>query len=241
MQIMFVVVGDPGFQCADKLTRASPFREPEALFFERAHHALRIGITFWVVIAGKRLMNPQLIAGPHKGERGRLTPIVTHQGHALASGAIRELVINGHIQGRQPRPGCARPARIIAHNLFGIPILHHHDIDLPKILYQDLGHVDAPLFIGLGGSGFTPRRRPLGLELPVGWNQQAMRTHQAQHLLLVNWQLLHEAQIRSDPAVAPERVLRLERLNAAEQSLIAMGDKRGTLLAPSSPRRFFDL
>jgi hypothetical protein len=76
-------------------------------------------MTLRVVIAGTRLMNPQRVAGLHTGERGRLAPVVTHQGHALASDAIGALVIDGHIQGRQPTPGGARPACVVAHDLFG--------------------------------------------------------------------------------------------------------------------------
>lgn len=112
VQIMFVVVGDPGFQGADELKGATPFREPEALFFECAHHALSISITFRVVIAGKRLMNLQCIASPHKSERGRLTPVVTPQGDALPPCATRALTVDGHIQRHQSMSGCARALSI---------------------------------------------------------------------------------------------------------------------------------
>jgi hypothetical protein len=52
-----------------------------------------------------------------------------------------------------------------------------------------------------------------------------MLPHQAPHPLLVHRPLRHEAQLGPDPAVAPERVLSLERLHALEQSVITLGDQ----------------
>jgi hypothetical protein len=63
-----------------------------------------------------------------------LTPVVTHQGHTLASGAIRELAINGHIQSREPMLRRARPTSVIAHDLFGLPVQHQDDVDPAEAL-----------------------------------------------------------------------------------------------------------
>jgi len=222
---MCVVICNPNFQRPDEFKGTGPLLEPEAFFFKRAHLTLGISTPLRVVIAGQGLMDFSRMARPHKGERCWLTPMVTHQGQALVPRARRKLVVHGHIQGRQPVPGGARPTSVIADNLLRIPIQHHLDRDPPKGLHQELGHVDTPPSIGLGGAGFAPRRWPLRLELQVGRDQEVMLPHHAQHPLLVHRPLLHEAQVSPYPAGALERVLRLERLHALEPSLMAMGDQ----------------
>jgi hypothetical protein len=47
-------------------------------------------------------------------------------------------------------------------------------------------------------------------------------SHQPQNALLIDGQLLDEAQICPDPVVAPDRMLSLERLNAREETLVPL-------------------
>ena len=74
---------------------------------------------------------------------------------------------------------------------------------------------------------YTRAHHPLG----VGRDHEVMLPHQAPHPLLVHRPRLHEAQIGPDLAVALERVLRLERLHAWEQSVMTLGDQGGALPA----------
>jgi hypothetical protein len=115
-----VIIGiDPRRECSHQLERAGPFLQPQAFLFQGAHNSLSIGIALRIVVAGKRLMEPQRAAGRHECLSGRLTPVVTHQGHVLASGTIRELAMNGHIQSREPMRRRARTTGVITHDLFG--------------------------------------------------------------------------------------------------------------------------
>ncbi len=82
MQIRLIVVRHPTFEGLDQLEGAGPFLSPQALLFEGPYDALRIRVALGVVIAGEGLMNAQHAACLHTGERGGLTPIVTHQGQA---------------------------------------------------------------------------------------------------------------------------------------------------------------
>jgi hypothetical protein len=143
-------------------------------------------------------------------------------------------VVHGHRQGHQPVPGGARPTSVIADHRRRLPIPHHPDRDPPKALHPERGHVDAPLCVGLGGSGCAPRRRPLRLALQGGRDHEVMRPHQAPPPLLVHRPRLHEAQLGPAPAVAPERVLRLERLPALEPRVMTLGDQEGAWPAPPS-------
>jgi hypothetical protein len=55
-------------------------------------------------------------------------------------------------------------------------------------------------------------------------DQQVVLPHDSKNPLLMDWQLLHEVQARPDPPIPPTWVLGLERLDAGEQSFIALGD-----------------
>jgi hypothetical protein len=123
----------------------------------------------------------------------------------------------------------------VAYDRLGIPIQHHHDVDLPKPLHQDLGHVNAPPLVGFGGSGFAARGRPLGFQPEVGLYHEAVFLHQPQNALFVDRLLLHKAQIRPDAAVTPERVLGLE------QTIVTVGHQGRFLPAhPSTSSLFFN-
>ena len=86
------------------------------------------------------------------------------------------------------------------------------------------GHpnIDAPPLMGLGRFGFVPGRRPLRFQLPVGLHQQLMREHQLQHAFLLDGLLVDKAQGGPDLAVAPERMLGLQCLNAGEQAFVPL-------------------
>jgi hypothetical protein len=101
--------------------RAGPFLQPKACLFPGTHGSCSIGMSHWIVAAGARRLYSQCVVGGHVCLRGRLTPVVMHQGHALASGAIRALAMDGPLQGRARGLRRARPACAIAHDLFGTP------------------------------------------------------------------------------------------------------------------------
>lgn len=231
---MCVVVVDPSRERSAQLSRAAPCREPETCFFQRAHQARWLGMALRIVVAGQSLLNPQCMARLPKGERGRLTPVVTHQGETLPPRAIRALPVDSQIHRRHPMLGWAGRADVVPDNLLGLPIQHHHDLNPAAIPHQELGHRDAPPFMGLGGSGFTPRRRPLGLELPVGRDHEVVLPHQAQAPRLVHRPRLHEAPIGPDAAVAPARGLGFARLNPVEPAFMALGDQARA--GPTHPR-----
>ncbi len=237
-----VIVGiDPNPECSHQLERAGPFLQPQAFLFQGAHDSLSIGIALWIIVAGKRLMNPQRAAGRHECLSGRLTPVVTHQGYVLASGAIRELAINGHIQSREPMLRRTRTTGIITHDLFGIPVQHQDDVDPAEALYQNLGHVDPPPLIGPGRPRFVPARRPLGFEPEIGLDQEVVLPHSAQNTLLIDDPALDEAQVSPDPAIPPEWVVGFELPDTLEQAFIAFGDLQGAAsFYPSSSSLFFN-
>jgi hypothetical protein len=80
---MLVVVREPVLKRADQLKGAGPLLQPEALFLEGPDEPFRVCITLRVMLTGECLMDLQGRTGLHKGHRGRLTPVVTHQRHAL--------------------------------------------------------------------------------------------------------------------------------------------------------------
>jgi hypothetical protein len=116
---MLVVVVDPRLECTGSGEGTRPLLQPEAFLFQRAHHALGVGMALGVVIARKGLLDSQGPTGPHEGPRGGLTAVVTHQRKPLVLGAFRELVLHGHIQGREPMLRCAPDPSIVADDRLG--------------------------------------------------------------------------------------------------------------------------
>lgn len=238
---MVIVVGNPTFECSDQVIGAGPFLQPEALFFEGAHHPLGVRIALGVIVAGKRLLNPQGRACLHERHRSGLTAVVTHQKHTLAPSPVGELAVHRHIQGGQPLPGRTGHASIVAHNLFSVPIQDQDNINPAKALHHDLRHVDPPPLIWLGRPGFAPGRRPLRFELHMRRDHEVVLLHQPQNPLLVDGQLLDKAQVRPNSTVAPERVLGLEPLDSWEQGRIALGDlERAVPRQPHCTSLFFN-
>jgi hypothetical protein len=95
---MVVVVGNPTFECSPQGIGAGPFLQPEALFFEGAHHPLGVCIALGVLVAGKRLLNPQGRACRHERHRGGLTAVVTQQTHPLAPSPVGELAVRRQLR-----------------------------------------------------------------------------------------------------------------------------------------------
>jgi hypothetical protein len=118
---------------------------------------------------------------------------------------------------------------MVTHDRLRLPIKHDHDIDPAHTLHQHLGHIDAPPLVWLGGFGLTTRWGPLGFQLQVGRDQEAMRSHQAPHPLFVHRELLHKPQVGPDAAVTPEGMLSLQRLEAWEKALISLYDSQRPL------------
>jgi hypothetical protein len=166
--------------------------------------------------------------------------MIAHQREAFPPGAIRKLTVDCPLQGLHPMPGRAGHARIVAHDLLGVPVQHQHDRDPATALDHHVGHVDAPPLVGLGRLGCVPGRPPLRLPLPVGPHQQLMRSHQPQHALLMDALRLDNAQRGPEPAVAPERMLGLECLKAGEQAFGPLGGhpERAMPCQPSSSSLF---
>jgi hypothetical protein len=55
VQVAFILCWAPGVQGTDYGKGAGPLLEPKALFFERAHQALRVGMALGVVYRWSRL------------------------------------------------------------------------------------------------------------------------------------------------------------------------------------------
>jgi hypothetical protein len=63
-----MVVIDPGRKAADESQRTHLLLRPKTLLFERVYHALRIGIPYWIAVAGTRVMDSQGAVCLDKGE-----------------------------------------------------------------------------------------------------------------------------------------------------------------------------
>jgi hypothetical protein len=126
---MLVVARDPVLQFLDPLGGTALFLEPQAFLVQGAHDPCCVRVACRIVIAGKGLLDPQGPTGPYERRRGRLTPVITHQGKALVSGSSRKLVSNGPVQGRKPMRCCASQTGIVTDDRFGVPIERHHDRD----------------------------------------------------------------------------------------------------------------
>lgn len=145
---------DPDSQFFEKHKRARPFAKPDELFFHGAVDALDVGIALGIVVAGKGLMNPELGTNLHKLLGGGLTAVVAHEMKVLPSDPVGELAVDGHIQGLEPMLCFGTNIGVVTDNLLGIPVEDDHDVDPPEVLDEDLGHVDAPPFVGARGAGF---------------------------------------------------------------------------------------
>jgi hypothetical protein len=222
VQVMLVVVIDPGLKDTGYYERTGPLVKPEAFLFQRTHHSLGVRVALRVVIAGKRLLDPQGLACLHECRCGGLTAVVTHQEHTLPPSSGRALTVHRHIQGDQPLPYDAGDAGIVPHDLFRVPVQDQDDIDPARALYQDLSHVDPPSLVRSCEvcSGSVPR----GLQATVRPDQEVMLPHQTQNALFVDHTLLHKAQVCPNAAVAPEGMLGLQRLDAREQAVVALDD-----------------
>jgi hypothetical protein len=58
----------------------APFLQPQTRFIEHAHAPCSARIPLWIVLADKCLLNPQGAASLQGRYRGRLTPVVAHEG-----------------------------------------------------------------------------------------------------------------------------------------------------------------
>ena len=218
---------------------AGPLAQPEAFLLEGADAALGVGVALRVVVAGEGLGDAELAAGGQEAHRGRLTAVVAHQMQRLALDPHRELAIHRHVQGRQPVRGRGLQPDVVADELLGVPVQHHDHVDPAEGIDHDLRHVDAPPFIGAGGSGLAGRRRAAGLQASVRRDQQRVLSQQAQHALLVDGQLIDIAQMRPTAAVAPEGVFGFPGPDASEDVRIPRGDSERRLAPhPSSASVF---
>jgi hypothetical protein len=128
---------------------------------------------------------------------------------------------------------------IMTNDHLGVPVEHHDDVDPPKALDQDFGHIDAPPLIGPGWFGFALPSRPLGFESQIGGHPEAMRSHQAQDALLVDWPPLDKVQVGPDATVAPKRMLSFELTYPLRQAFVALGHQgRGLPAHPSTSSLF---
>ena len=79
----------------------------------------------------------------------------------------------------------------MAHELLGVPVQHHDQVNPARAPRHHLGHVDAPPLIGPARAGLGAARRPLGLEPDVSLHAQGMDPHQTQDPLLVHREPVH--------------------------------------------------
>jgi len=240
MQIADVELLEPSGDGIGQLKGAGPLPQPDALFLQRADAALGVRVALGVVVAREGLLNPELATGPQEGDRRRLAAVIRHQPQRLAAHAVRELPIERHVQRLEPMPRRALQPDVVADELLRVPVEHDDHVDPAEGLDQDLRHVDAPPLVRGGGFRLVPRRRPTGLEAPVRRNQQPRGSQEAQDPLLVHGQTVGIAQGGPDPTVAPERMLRFERLHSGQHRDIACRDfGRGAAAHPSSSSVFF--
>jgi hypothetical protein len=113
--------------------------------------------------------------------------------HALALDPMRELVVHGAVEGDQPVPGAGLQAGIVADHLLAVPVEHDHEVDPAEAFDHDLGHVDAPPFVGPG----RPRLPGVGLapspQLGVRLHEQIVGLHGAVDPLLVDHKTIDAA------------------------------------------------
>ena len=185
-----------------------PLPQPEALLLERANTALGIGVALRVVVAGEGLGDVQRPAGGQEAHRGRLTAVIAHQMQRLALDAVRELAIDGHVQGGQPVRGRGLQPDVVADELLRVPVEHHDHVDPAERFDDHFGHIDAPPLVGPGGPRLAARRGPTGLQAAVGRDQQAVRPHEAQDPFLVDRQSFDIVQRGPAAPVAPEGMRR---------------------------------
>jgi hypothetical protein len=158
----------------------------------------------------------------------------------MASGAMRELALNGHRQGRAPMRRRARTTSVMPHDLFGIPVESQDDGDPAETLSQHLGPVDAPPLVGPGRPRCRPARRPLGRAPELGLDQEVRLPHPPQHTLLRDDPALDAAQVNPDAAIPPARVVGCELPDPLEQACMAWGSRaRAASLYSSHPSLFF--
>jgi hypothetical protein len=226
---MRIIVGDPAAKSTDQGEGAGPLLQPEAFLVARTHHPLGIGMTLGVVVAGQGLLAPQETASFHEGPRGRLPPMVTHQGHVLAPSAMRKLALHRHVQSRQPLPSGAGCTSVVPHDLLGIPLEHKHARSPAETLHQHLGHVDAPPLVRLGRPRFAAGWRPFGVPSYLRSDQQLLCAHQAQHPLLGDRALLDITHVGPEPAVPPTRVRGVKRSEAWPQLVVMLHDRERPL------------
>src|SRR5688572_7607983 len=99
---MLVIVSDPPLEGTGSGEMTSPLVQPEAFLFQRTHPALGVGVALRVVIAGKRLLDPQETARLHEGGGRRVASVITHERQSLAPCTVGELAVDGHIDGQEP-------------------------------------------------------------------------------------------------------------------------------------------
>lgn len=219
MQVLPVIIFDPVFQVFDKFIVARPLREPEAFLFHGAHKPLGVGVALRVAIARKGLVYAERAARLHEAYGCWLAPVVGHQVQPLVSRAIRELVVDRHVECREPVGGLAPKAGLIADDLLGVPVQHDYDIDPAEPLDQDLRHVYAPPLVGPCGAGFW-LLRSLGLQLRVRPNCKAVYLHQPLDPVLAERKLVYKTQVRPYAPVAPKRVDSLYLPDALDKPLV---------------------
>src|ERR671918_1286633 len=221
MEVAGVVGGEPAVEGFEESGRTGPLVQPHQLLFQGPQEALGVGVALGIAVAGEGLADAQGGAGAHEGERGWLTAVIGHQVHALALDAIWELLVHGAVQSHQPVPGARLQAGIVADHLLAVPVEHDYQVDPAEALDHDLGHVDSPPFVGPGRPRLPGIGLALGAQPGVRPDQEVGRLHEAVDALLVDHQAVDVAQMRPDPAVAPEWVLGLELAQPLEQLRVA--------------------
>lgn len=222
--IIFVL--NPGSQFFEKHKRASPFAEPDELFFHGAVNTFRVGVALGIVVAGEGLMNPQLGANLHELLGGGLTAVVAHEVKVLPSGTVGELAVDGHIQGLEPMLCFRTDVGVVADDLLGIPVEDNNDVDPSEVLDEDLGHVDAPPLVGARGARLGFHGGANGLQAEVGFDLEVMSTHDAFDAFFVDSDFFNAPKEIGDSSVAPERVLGFDLSDGRQEVLIAQGDFR---------------
>src|SRR5262245_47650067 len=183
---MLMIVGDPAVKSADQREGAGSLLPPAACFVDRTHHPRGIGMTLGVVVAGNGLRDPHDTASFPEGLRGRLPPVVTHQGYVLAPSTIRKLAWPRHVQSRQPMPCSTGCTGGVPDDLLGIPIEHDYDRHPAATYRHDLGHINAPPRMRLGWPRFAASWRPLSFQPQIGCDQPRMGSHQTENALRVD-------------------------------------------------------
>jgi len=190
-----------------------------------------------IVRAGEGLLNRQGAAGPQEGQRGWLTPMVTHQAQALAAHPIRTLPVDCHVQSGQPMPGGAGAAGIVAHDRVRLPV-QHPTRDTPPQPSTHTLVISRPTTHGTWSVGVCCALVSACLELRVGNDQAVVCPQPPPHPLLIGRAPARRRAWRPRCSDSPKWGVGFKRLNTRQQLLSARHDPKRPPPRDPIARRF---